>query len=597
MLARSRWVRASLVVAALAAVFWACDHWTAWDAMFTRTALNLETKGWNGGDAAISAPLPNGRTLYLFGDSYMTNRTTDNRRVQLGPDPDPWTPLRHSVFGNTIGVQRSATPDASNIDFYARANGTAQDITNVPNAAFTPYRQFFDHAALGLPLPSDGTQRYFWPIGAECYQCDNAANARLLVALMEWTTCNPAQNTDQNVCMPMCDLTSVSNGTCEHGVSLTANVLAKFKDIDKAPSAWTRDGAALRLPGDNRQTQWGGSFLIEGTSIYVYGARPIGYGQHELLVRRTSIPYVTVGTPSQWTVWRTDWYGRGRWLTGTRVMRPVATGVPAYYSIDKFTRNSIPRYVLTYTQLGQKLFVRVSGATLNASTTAATWAGESVTTPRLDLFSVDATIRRVVFERYLQGCEPNRDGAIPHYYDCAVTYHGLALGHLPMSDQLGPKTVPVSYIVAYGPNPYFDATQPESLENPRFGAQSADYYRPRFAYIDLGLLEPWCENDCWQGIARRYMVPAVPSTYSFDVTDVTSGRLFYAALNPGAGSPTLTVEYTDGSRVLRTDVCAPSSLPVCHAAPPAGARIANVKLSGPADSTASALDVHHAGKF
>jgi hypothetical protein len=569
-------------------LFLACDAWTLWDDMFTRSAIGTDAKGWNGGDAAISAPLPNGRAVFLFGDSYITSVTSEGRRVQLGPNPDPWEPLRHTVFGNTIGVMSSSTPAANNISFFARESGSARDITRVPNAQFTPYQQFFDYASLGL-APVAG--HYLWPIGAECYDCSNAPNARLLLAFTEWRSCNPTQETDRNVCVPLCGLTGTSAGPCVHGVALTANVIAKFRNIDQAPSVWALDGSTLRIPGNNTQIQWGSAFLVEGTTVYVYGLKPTG----ELLVRRTSLAGLTTGSESQWTIWRTNVSGNGTWATGSNAMRPVATNVPSYYTIDKLTRSGTTRYLLTYSQLGHTLHARVSGSTLNTSTQAATWTAPSATTPTLDLMSLDASIRTTVNSLVAAGrCAPNTTGSVPSYRHCGITYHGLAHAEHATNDSLGPQTIPTSYIVTYGPNPYFDPSQPEGQNNVRFGAQDTRYYRPRFTYIDASKLRPWCTTDCWEGIVHHYVAPQL-APYEFDITQVTSGQRFYAALTPQSGTPTMSVEYTDGVRVLRTDACTPSNSPVCHAVPPTGAKVARVLLSGPAGSSALQLRVHHAG--
>lgn len=68
-----------------------------WSALFERSA----GFGWSGGDAAYSVPLPGARTLWLFGDSYLSD-VKDGQRgsVQLR-------------FGNTIAVQESPGPDTA----------------------------------------------------------------------------------------------------------------------------------------------------------------------------------------------------------------------------------------------------------------------------------------------------------------------------------------------------------------------------------------------------------------------------------------------------------------------------------------------------
>jgi hypothetical protein len=84
------------------------------------------------------------------------------------------------------------------------------------------------------------------------------------------------------------------------------------------------------------------------------------------------------------------------------------------------------------------------------------------------------------------------------------------------------------------------------------------------------------------------------ATYAFDITQVTNGRRFQAALTPQAGSPSMRVEYLAGTSLVRADTCLPASAPVCDAAPPAGATVARVVLGGAPGSSALLLRVHHA---
>jgi hypothetical protein len=65
-----------------------------WNNLFERK----EGFGWSGGDAATSIPLPGNRTLWLFGDSYLSG-IADGRRDRV-----------EMRFGNTVAIQKNVAP-------------------------------------------------------------------------------------------------------------------------------------------------------------------------------------------------------------------------------------------------------------------------------------------------------------------------------------------------------------------------------------------------------------------------------------------------------------------------------------------------------
>jgi hypothetical protein len=78
---------------------------TEWNAVFERQS----GFGWSGGDAAYSVELPRERTLWLFGDTYLSDVTNGQReRVEMR-------------FGNTIAIQShglaGASPSAKDVVF------------------------------------------------------------------------------------------------------------------------------------------------------------------------------------------------------------------------------------------------------------------------------------------------------------------------------------------------------------------------------------------------------------------------------------------------------------------------------------------------
>lgn len=580
------WLKFVSVAALLAATTAACDEWTTWDDMFKRTSVGSTNRGWTGGDGAMSAELPNGRAFWIFGDSYITSYSAEGYRPQLAVS-DTMT-LTVSTFGNTIAIQDDQTaPSASGITFYARSpaagattdeqcinatNSTSGDISiNSLPSTNAIYQQYFNHAKLGLPTQS--TCRHLWPLGVECIDCNNGSSGRLLISFYEWESCT-AGTTD-----------------CNGGIRTVGNAIARFKNLGAAPSSWQLDGATIYNTRTSDSILWGVDFLKDTDGkIYVYGYKPT---TDELVVMRTT----NAGFPDSgsWEGWR----GTGQWgTTGTLkgVAKYLGGGV---LSVDRVTRGSTSAYLLVHSQAGRNTRVSVRVTTsANGSNSAAAWPDPTPSTPRLELASIDSsTAWNQLFWAQNSTCVDYSSGPIPNYDACAVAYHGQAHAWAATTDANGTLGIPISFIPRWGPNPYYDPNATEGPNSLIYGEQDAQYYRPKFALLDLSKLRPWCTSDCWEGIARDYSrraVGAQTANYQYDVRWATK---FYARLTRVSGSANVSLQFYNNLTPVSSMTCGAetSTTRLCYVDRPANANWVNVAVSGSATDVYT-LRIHYAGE-
>jgi hypothetical protein len=615
----------ALWAVALTAVVWACDDWSLWDDMFKRTGVQSSPRGWTGGDGAVSALLPNGRVFWIFGDSYLTSWDALARRTELRDPLDPGL-LNDVVFGNTIAVQEDkADPDPDRIRFHARQapghidfHGSlllmpSEDITEGRSAS-AGYTQFFNHVMMKRPPPSpDGKITILWPAGAECLDCGTPSSARLLLGLTEVQFCDP---TVHSPCLELCEALGIEEHPCKRGVHLSGSIVARIKGIDQSPDAWSVDFTTSSpdvawLPNTTVQgVDWGKAFIAEGSYIYIYGVKRAASLEEppDLVLARA--PKADVMKLSSWRYLNPS----NNWVTSSSSLKVVAPDVGSMVSVDRITpTGKDPKYVLTHGDAGHQMFLRTSSS-------RSSWASASKSTPRLDLVSIDSSAGWQILDLMNREQDPaclsvpsgsdlsaydhcrcivqRTTAGVSDYRHCGLVYHGMGHHHLSASD--GSRLLS-SYVVPWGPNPWYDPVAGPSPSNPATGGQDTRYYRPKFANLDLTKLKPWCTttNNCWEGVVKQYPQRALGATsYTYNY-DISQSSRFYAQLTRLTGSAAMKVEHrgNNGSPLIRTDTCTVSSSTVtCNVAKASGATVARVVVTGVATDT-YILQTHYAGWF
>ena len=229
---RSRpWRRVPGILCLLAALWLAGCHLQprldvaplpAWDAAFDRSS------GWTGGDGAYSTALGSGRTLWLFGDTFV-GRVEGGRRVEA------------RLIANSLAVQRGERPSPGFLEFFYRTDGGG-----LPQAAF---------------VPPDG-DAWFWPWHAV------RTPAGLFLFLLQVERTDPSS---------------------VFGFRVQSVSLARVADPDAPPAAWRAE--LRRIPWTDGQRLLGSSVLTVDGVCYVYGTvdDPVaGPGRRQAIVARVA---------------------------------------------------------------------------------------------------------------------------------------------------------------------------------------------------------------------------------------------------------------------------------------------------------------------
>jgi|GEM_PF-4347261 len=560
-----------------------------WDALFTRSSVE-GSRGWTGGDGAVSVPLPGARarTLWIFGDSLVTGYDAGARRRVSLPGEQA---LADTVFGNTIAIHdHAAEGEPARIRFWARAVGPActpvpgdapacppADVTRLAEGSARGFGQFFDHKLLGLAVPAD-EPRLLWPGDAACLDCDDeaAANDRLLLSFAEVRFCTPGP--DDPSCSAICGLTAPARpgARCDAGVAVSSRVIARIENPRDDPASWR--GTSIRVAGE---VPWHG-FLQDGDALYVYGSRPGPDGLPQLLVARAA-PEDAL-QPSRWAYRIGDgWVARAT-PPAPSELAPVASGASGA-RVAKISRRGMARYVLIHDRplFDHFVYVRVS-------TAPDRFPDVTAATPRLDLVSVDGALASLISALEDAGlCRRLPRGGVASDRHCGLNYHTRAHPQLADSDAHGPSTLPFSYVLPYGPDPGAPAA-------------SLDAYRPRFGSIPLDHVSPWCwaaRRSCWAGIAYAYPKRAVargvetpPLAY-----DVRRARRFEASIARRDGNAELYVGFgaPPTTRAYDCRAATRSRAERCDVRVPPGETTAYVVVRGATSATYD-LFVQHVGE-
>ncbi len=517
-----------VLAACMAMVIAACADWMFWNAVFTRDSV-AGSRGWTGGDGGLSVPLPNSDdTLWIFGDSFVTDWDLDLNQRLFRPFP-----LADIVFGNVVAVQKgSSRPDPSKITFFARLAGDGP-VDDVTSETIGRREMFFSRRMLGLPPPEG--QTLIWPQGAECLHCDED-DASVALSFKEVENCDPS--TGPPDCIPLCEVTGSDSGSseeCMFGVRVVTQILAQVHNPRDALENWQASAIGTR-PAD---VSWGADFVEKKDFVIIYGARERD-GVTDAVVA-VSRPDDLLDMDAWWVYTNLGWK-RGEHLgeiAGGEEIVPavIAEDVGALFTVDEIRRRGKTRYLLGHAHpTGDNLvFVRLSRNPFR-------WPRLHEKTPRIDLRAFDPTLDRVAQDWIDRGvCESVAENGVADESRCGITYHAQIHRHLSDWDAFGPATLLYSYIVPLGP---------ADRNN------SADYYRPRFGNIPLDRIEPWCKSSrsaCWQGLNHLYENQQIEDgevrTYRFDVS---AAKKITLDLKPGSGRLDLTVSFgeTPGERSL-----------------------------------------------
>jgi hypothetical protein len=261
-----------------------------YDALFERRS------GWTGADAAYTVPLAEGKTLWLFGDTW------------IGPVVEG----RHKdavLVNNTVALQTGDDPNAASTEFFWGNQGA-------------------DHPkALLEPARGSG---WLWPLHGAVVQSK------------------------------LCLFMSKVNRTGEQGVFAfrhVGTVIAEIGNPQDQPSDWhvRQRNVPFGRYTDRGNTFFGSAVTRDGNHLYVYGAREDwdrGFAGRRMIVAR-----VPEGDLTSFGQWR--FYSDGQWVSDFNEIGELFDGLATEYSVSYQPALKHYVVVYTHCGMSDRILLRV----------------------------------------------------------------------------------------------------------------------------------------------------------------------------------------------------------------------------------------------
>lgn len=266
----------------------------AWNRVFARST------GWTGGDVAGTVDLLDGRTLWVFGDTWFGD-------VKEG---------RHAagskLVNNSIAVHlrtpAGVPPAVDKVQFI----GGVSDANNPPLAWLTP-----ESAAAAEEMQ----RTWYWPNGGGAVvPKGDGSGQKLVIFLFHVGKRN--------------DIKSVWN------FKVIGSAMAVVENVARPPAEWRPRVISIPHAGvrntavtdpDDRVTNWGASACLDdkSQSLYLYGVRPAVPAGRQLVLAR--VPARSVDDFPQWRFYA----GNGAWSHDANNCVPIADNVASELSVSK----------------------------------------------------------------------------------------------------------------------------------------------------------------------------------------------------------------------------------------------------------------------
>ena len=280
----------------------------AWDAVFGRT------EGWTGADVASSIDLGQGRSLWLFGDTWIgaveSNRHTKESRL----------------VANTIAIQEQGVTPGPIQFFWGNTNSMER-----PAAWFAP----------------DTTNTWFWPAGGGAVASDAGGNPRLVVFLNEIGR----REGDPSV----------------FGFKLVGGALALISHFDAPPDRWVihyvTNPHVIASVSNRTDTTWGADVVAVtdysipgGSLLFIYGIRETATTNKDLVVARCPAEFV-----DEFSAWR-FYAGNGQWASNAAEAVSVADDLVNEFSVDLPAWGGREQFVIIQSEggFGRRISIRTA---------------------------------------------------------------------------------------------------------------------------------------------------------------------------------------------------------------------------------------------
>ena len=279
-----------------------------WDAAFERTG------GWTGADVAGTIDLGRGRSLWLFGDTWI-GAVESNRHTKAS-----------KLVANSIAIQEQGPTPGPIAFFWGNSNSTTH-----PAAWFVP----------------DTTNSWFWPAGSGAVAPDAGGNPRLVVFLNE--------------------IGRREGDTSVFGFKLVGGSLALIDHFDATPDRWVvrrmQNPHVLASASNRIDTTWGADvvtvtdYSIPGSGVlFIYGVRETTTTNKDLLVARCP-----AGSVDDFSSWR-FYAGNGPWASDAAQAVSIADDLVNEFSVDLISWAGREQFVLIQSEggFGRRISIRTA---------------------------------------------------------------------------------------------------------------------------------------------------------------------------------------------------------------------------------------------
>ena len=279
-----------------------------WDAAFERTG------GWTGADVAGTIDLGRGRSLWLFGDTWI-GAVESNRHTKAS-----------KLVANSIAIQEQGPTPGPIGFFWGNSNSTTH-----PAAWFAP----------------DTTNTWFWPAGSGTVAPDAGGKPRLVVFLNE--------------------IGRRKGDTSVFGFKLVGGSLALIDHFDATPDRWAvrrvQNPHVLVSTSNRIDTTWGADvvtvtdYSVPGSGVlFIYGIRETSTTNKDLLVARCP-----AGSVDDFSSWR-FYAGDGPWASDAAQAVSIADDLVNEFSVDLISWAGREQFVLIQSEggFGRRISIRTA---------------------------------------------------------------------------------------------------------------------------------------------------------------------------------------------------------------------------------------------
>lgn len=286
-----------------------------WEAAFTRTS------GWTGGDVAASVDLGDGRTLWLFGDSWF-GAAAEGRHLPGS-----------IMVNNSIAVSTERNSEIR-LEFFSGPT----DAEGRPTAWIAP--------APPVVLPDATERTWYWPSGAVAVLPGPDGARRLAIFLFH------VRRID--------DRSSVWNfESAGSAVAIVSNMDAPVPNwrVEQSAIPHAISSRASRESGAP-ETNWGNAVWLDpdGEFLYIYGVREQPPMNKQLILART-VPRAV----EQFDQWR-FYAGNDQWSTKSADAAPIAGAMVTEFTVQTWPAGPKPLLIMVQSEalFGRRILLRTT---------------------------------------------------------------------------------------------------------------------------------------------------------------------------------------------------------------------------------------------